>query len=323
MSTPAITAPADCAIVQKAVPAINFTANCCDVGNNIDCAGGRVTQLNLNNLNLGGQIPDALGTLTGLVSLFLNGNGFTGTIPASYGSLVTLQDLWLGQNKLTGPIPATFGNLRVLQSLHLEGNQITGVVPPSLGKLANLSFVDLDGNTGMTGQWPDGFALISVCTALNTSICFPNNHPGKVCTGMQLSAVAFVVLVVAIYIAKAHSRKRFEQQFGVVSEPQRDRAMNSRLSNRASSTPVIAVSPASIDGQRHENVEYGGAPVTATSATATTPFISSNQDASEVNSNSQLAPPRSFRPAPPRTPSVEEMARRDQARISSYSNHYT
>ena len=58
-------------------------------------AAGRVTRLNLNNNGLSGSLPSALGSLTGLRSLFLYGNaGLTGALPVSLLALVDLQNFY-------------------------------------------------------------------------------------------------------------------------------------------------------------------------------------------------------------------------------------
>ena len=73
---------------------------------------GRVTELRLPNIQLTGSIPDELGGLTNLESLWLWDNGLTGPNPAALGGLTNLTLICgSGRNQLTGPIPAALGDL--------------------------------------------------------------------------------------------------------------------------------------------------------------------------------------------------------------------
>ena len=71
----------------------------------LDGTSGRVTQLQLGNLGLNGEIPPDLGSLTELQHLDLSDNQLTGGIPAELGDLANLQELYLGGNSLTGCVP--------------------------------------------------------------------------------------------------------------------------------------------------------------------------------------------------------------------------
>ncbi|CAM9720000.1 unnamed protein product [Ectocarpus sp. 12 AP-2014] len=87
---------------------------------------GRVVELDLNNNNLKGTIPEALGALTELKVLDLHGNKLKGPIPAALGALKGLEVLDLAGNKLTGPIPEALGALTELTVLELYSNELTG-----------------------------------------------------------------------------------------------------------------------------------------------------------------------------------------------------
>lgn len=69
--------------------------------------GGRVTELNLQGLDLVGTISPHLGNLSALRSLCLQNNHFVGNIPNQIGSLGRLRILNLSGNLLTGSIPST------------------------------------------------------------------------------------------------------------------------------------------------------------------------------------------------------------------------
>ncbi len=105
---------------------------------------GRVTALHLDNNNLSGFIPAALGGLTSLTQLHLNNNNLSGLIPAALGGLPSLRILDLSSNDLGGLIPPELGDLRDLQVLRLDENRLRGALPAALGRLRNLGALTLD-----------------------------------------------------------------------------------------------------------------------------------------------------------------------------------
>ena len=100
---------------------------------------GFVSTLYLNDNQLTGEIPAALGNTWGLKRLNLGDNQLTGEIPAELANLSNLEYLNLGDNQLTGEIPAELSNLTNLEQLSLGGNQLTGEIPKELGNLTNLN----------------------------------------------------------------------------------------------------------------------------------------------------------------------------------------
>ena len=75
---------------------------------------GRITLLNLFNMELNGTIPDEIGNLTELKQLGLKSNNFNGGIPKRIGELTNLTQLSLGNNLLNGSLPESLGNLSKL-----------------------------------------------------------------------------------------------------------------------------------------------------------------------------------------------------------------
>ena len=116
-------------------------------------AGGRVTELELDDNGLVGAIPFEFGNLVRLERLVLERNALTGPLPAWLGNLTRLERLRLGGNALTGPLPAWLGNLTRLEQLSLWRNELTGSIPPELGNLQNLRNLNLFWNT-LTGPIP-------------------------------------------------------------------------------------------------------------------------------------------------------------------------
>ena len=74
-------------------------------GVTLNASSTRVTGLDLNDEDLDGTIPAALGELTGLETLDLSDNGLSGAIPSDLGMLWDLRELRLSGNSLTGCIP--------------------------------------------------------------------------------------------------------------------------------------------------------------------------------------------------------------------------
>ena len=97
---------------------------------------GYVTELQLTNNGLRGQIPPEIGNLAGLMHLVLSANQLTGPIPPELGNLMRLTWLSLDFNQMSGPIPPELGNLTELRILHL-GNDFTGCLPAGLPPVAS------------------------------------------------------------------------------------------------------------------------------------------------------------------------------------------
>ena len=90
-----------------------------------------------------GVTTDGNGRVT---TLYLEENQLSGPIPAALGNLNNLTQLILYSNQLSGPIPAELGNLNNLTQLILAGNQLSGTIPSELGNLSNLTLLHLAGN---------------------------------------------------------------------------------------------------------------------------------------------------------------------------------
>ncbi len=109
--------------------------------------GGHVTTLLLSNNNLVGAIPNIIGNLSGLQSLYLWYNNINGNIPAEIGNLTNLTSLDLNNNNnISGSIPKELGNLSKLEYLDLSGNNLSGSVPKELGNLDKLQVLYLSFN---------------------------------------------------------------------------------------------------------------------------------------------------------------------------------
>ncbi|XP_031479908.1 putative leucine-rich repeat receptor-like serine/threonine-protein kinase At2g24130 [Nymphaea colorata] len=112
-----------------------------------------LTLLNLSSNLLHGAIPKEIGAMENLERLLLSDNNFTGTIPETMGAMKHLGLLDLSRNMLTGEIPEALSNLTQLRMLYLHGNQLSGPIPATLGKCVNLETLDLSRNR-LTGGIP-------------------------------------------------------------------------------------------------------------------------------------------------------------------------
>lgn len=72
----------------------------------VECRGGHVTALFLEDTDLVGELPPELSLLPRLQTLDLGLNFLRGTIPTSLSTLTDLRAIRLYYNKFTGPVPS-------------------------------------------------------------------------------------------------------------------------------------------------------------------------------------------------------------------------
>lgn len=97
-------------------------------GVSIDHASQHVTKLILQENNLTGALPAALGDLTWLSELDLRDNLLSGAIPPSLCLLRGMRGLYLYGNRLTGPIPDDLVRLApTLQGIYLFNNEFDNI----------------------------------------------------------------------------------------------------------------------------------------------------------------------------------------------------
>ncbi|XP_058211422.1 receptor-like protein 6 [Rhododendron vialii] len=89
------------------------------------------------------------------VAVDLSDNKFSGEIPESLGSLSGLQALNISENNLIGIIPSSLANLPNLESLDLSRNLLSGKIPQQLTKLTFLSVLNVSHNR-LIGPIPGG-----------------------------------------------------------------------------------------------------------------------------------------------------------------------
>jgi hypothetical protein len=104
---------------------------------------GRVVELSLPCMRLGGAVPAVIGQLTSLKSLHLSENDLS-SLPAEIWQLSSLEVLYLERNDLTS-LPAEIGQLSSLEVLYLSCNDLTSL-PAEVGQLTSLEVLDLSTN---------------------------------------------------------------------------------------------------------------------------------------------------------------------------------
>jgi len=104
----------------------------------VRCRGGHVIGLLLNNNDLNGMIPAAVGNLGQMEYLDLARNQLSGSLPSTLGNMSNLAELFIQENQLSGALPAEMGQMNSLMDLFIYGNPLSGALPTSLTNLANL-----------------------------------------------------------------------------------------------------------------------------------------------------------------------------------------
>ena len=137
---------------------------------------GRVRIISLNNNNLYGTLPDAIGTFVNLEYLTLSMNNLWAEIPSSIGQLINLTTLYLTTNYLSGSIPASLGTLKDLTKLSLAWNRLSGSLPSSLGNLTKLDDLNLMANH-LSGTIPPELGHLIQLEELNLRL---NNFTGQI-----------------------------------------------------------------------------------------------------------------------------------------------
>ncbi|XP_040948066.1 probable LRR receptor-like serine/threonine-protein kinase At3g47570 [Gossypium hirsutum] len=156
---------------------------------------GIVNLVNLIGIGLAenrltGTIPDSLGMLKKLQTLYLGGkrdlNCGCGhvfgcvafivvvdktdaiAVTADIGNLVNLVYLNISSNNFSGHIPAALSDCTTLETLSLGENHFDGSIPDSLSSLRSIAELDLSSNN-LSGQIPDYLEKLSFLKYLNLS----------------------------------------------------------------------------------------------------------------------------------------------------------
>jgi hypothetical protein len=143
----------------------------------------RVTNINLSDRKLVGNIPSEIGYLTEILSINLNLiNNTDGALPVSIGSLTKLQTLIMSRSKLT-QIPDVVFTLKALKTLNFQSSTtLTGSIPEGLANLTGLTTLELQ-NCNFTGSIPSG--IFGKLTLLNSLKLNANKLKGEIPEDMK------------------------------------------------------------------------------------------------------------------------------------------
>ncbi|KAL5976470.1 hypothetical protein ACLOJK_020803 [Asimina triloba] len=160
--------------------------------NHIFCDGPRVTQIQIQNMGLGGTLPPNFNKLSRLFNIGFQKNNFSGKLP-TFSGLSELQYAYLGNNQFD-TIPADFfdglRSLRVLSLDYSPLNKTGWSLPPTLQdspQLMNLSLI----GTNLVGPLPDFLGGMVSLTALKLSY---NSLSGKIPSSYQGSELQILWL---------------------------------------------------------------------------------------------------------------------------------
>ncbi|KAG0555704.1 hypothetical protein KC19_12G188700 [Ceratodon purpureus] len=124
-----------------------------------------VTEMNVMNNGLTGQIPPALGRFGNLKLFLVNNNDLTGELPPELGNLTNMTRFQIDVNRLSGRIPPQFGNLTNVKHLHMNNNSLNGTIPVDLSRCGKLNHLILDHNQ-FSGPLPPALANIPGLTII-------------------------------------------------------------------------------------------------------------------------------------------------------------
>ncbi|KAK7285547.1 hypothetical protein RJT34_20322 [Clitoria ternatea] len=127
-----------------------------------------VTSINLQSLNLSGDISSSICDLPNLSYLNLADNIFNQPIPLHLSACSYLQTLNLSTNLIWGTIPSQISQFASLEVLDLSKNHIEGSIPETLGSLKNLQVLNMGSNL-LSGSVPSVFGNLTSLEVLDLS----------------------------------------------------------------------------------------------------------------------------------------------------------
>lgn len=107
---------------------------------------GRVTNLGLNQMNMGGGLSPSIGNLTELTRFEIQGwenekkyVDVAGELPAELWNCTKLTRIQLKYTRMTGELPAGIENLQVLSELNTQATKFTGQIPAELFNIPTIT----------------------------------------------------------------------------------------------------------------------------------------------------------------------------------------
>ncbi|KAI9156731.1 hypothetical protein LWI28_011296 [Acer negundo] len=125
----------------------------------------RVTELDLSNQSMGGELSPFIGNLSFLRSIHLEDNNFHADIPNEVSLLFKLETLILANNSFSGTIPNNLSQCSNLIVFNARRNNLQGEIPTEIGYLLKLETLNI-GENQLTGQIPTSIGNLSALQAL-------------------------------------------------------------------------------------------------------------------------------------------------------------
>ncbi|XVE96024.1 hypothetical protein REPUB_Repub02eG0185900 [Reevesia pubescens] len=127
-----------------------------------------VSSVNLQSLNLSGEIPSSICALPYLSHLNLADNFFNQPIPLHLSQCSSLETLNLSNNLIWGTIPDQISQFDALKVLDFSKNHIEGKIPVDIGSLVHLEVLNMGSNL-LSGSVPFVFGNFSELLVLDLS----------------------------------------------------------------------------------------------------------------------------------------------------------
>lgn len=108
-----------------------------------------VFKLNLADNQLSGYLPPQINSANGLQYASFANNNLKSTLPVEWSSLSSLKGLDVSGNQLYGDLPDSWSSLSSLEALDLSKNQFSGTIPASWSNLPKISAISLADNPGL------------------------------------------------------------------------------------------------------------------------------------------------------------------------------
>lgn len=151
----------------------------------------RIISLRLSDMNLKGNLPDALQNCRSLQTLVLSGNSLSGSVPSQICTwLPYVVTLDLSRNHLSGPIPPEMVNCKFLNELILNDNGFSGMIPYELGRLPRLRKFSV-ANNRLSGSIPSELSKFEGdAFDRNSGLC---GKPLGKCGGLSSKSLGIII----------------------------------------------------------------------------------------------------------------------------------
>ncbi|MCP4217993.1 MAG: hypothetical protein GY765_25340 [bacterium] len=136
----------------------------------VTVTNNRVTELRLNNNQMGGTLPDSIYSLPQLKVLDLGNNSIEGFLDIRVSALRELEILDLSWNNIGGNIPTSIGDLPKLEALNLQDTRLSGPIPAQLYNLGTLKTLNLS-YVQLNSPLPPGIGNLDQLESLYLTMC--------------------------------------------------------------------------------------------------------------------------------------------------------